>query len=105
MPPMTKPRIIKFRYCFHVFLPFIVLLQNLPAQVWKKSFQNRKNSELWSGIRTARIVCLRQVALWDLGLLNFSIIWRVRGEGWYVRVYGLRRAEWLKGWRTKPDLQ
>jgi len=31
---------------FHLFLPFSILLQNLPGKVWKKSFQNRKNSEL-----------------------------------------------------------
>src|SRR5215475_1579880 len=39
------------RHSFHLFLPFSILLQDLPVQVWKKSFQNRKNSELWSGIR------------------------------------------------------
>src|SRR5262249_25461986 len=45
-------RVDKFSYCFHLFLSFIILLQNVPGRVWKKSFQNRKNSELWSGIRT-----------------------------------------------------
>src|SRR6266567_3094518 len=70
--------------CF--FLSFF--LQNLPGKFWKKSFQNRKNSELWSGTRTENSL-FRQSGILDLRLLYFSLM---RG-GWW--------PGWDRGQRTE----